>query len=71
MITGLIKIYSYFVDSFFLFSDDKRSSIDQIVKMLINQEFVHKQRQSIRTELIRTANSVLISQRNQGLNNYV
>jgi hypothetical protein len=46
MITGLTSPYSNFVDSFFLLSDDKRSTIDQIAKLLINQEFVLKQRQS-------------------------
>jgi hypothetical protein len=56
MITGLTDEYSHFVDSFFLLSDDKRSSVDQIAKLLINQEFVLKQRQSIPA---RTANSVL------------
>jgi hypothetical protein len=58
IITGLTKIYSHFVDSFFLLSDDRRSSINQIVKLLINQEFVHKQRQSTRI-----ANLILDSQR--------
>src|SRR5450755_1179102 len=56
MITGLTDEYSHFVDSFFLLSDDKRSSVDQIAKLLINQEFVLKQRQ---TKPAMTANSVL------------
>jgi hypothetical protein len=42
MITGLTDEYSHFVDLFFLLSDDKRSLVDQIVKLLINQEFVLK-----------------------------
>jgi len=46
LISGLTSTYSNFVDSFFLLADDKRDDVDKVTKLLINQEFVHKQRKN-------------------------